>query len=100
MDNGTKGDDALQAIRDAGGDQWDGKCAACVADVGEHTCGEQPPPIPNNTTPIWELVIRCGSATTMQVAASLGRKGIGIDLNADYLPLARERVGGLFLESA
>lgn len=40
----------------------------------------------------------CGSGTTMRVAAELGLDGIGIDLNHDYLPLARERVGALYLK--
>jgi DNA modification methylase len=32
-----------------------------------------------------------GSGTTLQVALELGRKGIGIELNAGYIALARER---------
>jgi DNA modification methylase len=34
-----------------------------------------------------------GSGTTVAVANSLGRRGIGIDLNYNYLQLAQERVG-------
>ena len=37
-----------------------------------------------------------GSATTGQVAFSLGRDYIGLDLSTEYLELARERCGGLF----
>ena len=33
-----------------------------------------------------------GSATTIQAAVELGRIGIGIDLNSDYLPLAEKRL--------
>jgi len=36
----------------------------------------------------------CGSGTTGVAAASLGRKFIGIDLNSDYLDLARRRIEG------
>jgi len=34
----------------------------------------------------------CGSGTTVAVAARLGRRGIGTDLNAAYLTLAQKRV--------
>ena len=34
-----------------------------------------------------------GSATTGKVARDHGRSYVGIDLNAEYLPLARERIG-------
>ena len=37
-----------------------------------------------------------GTATTGQVAFSLGRDYIGLDLSTEYLELARERCGGLF----
>ena len=33
-----------------------------------------------------------GSGTTLAVAASLGRAGIGIELNPDYIELARQRI--------
>lgn len=34
-----------------------------------------------------------GSGTTLAVARQLGRKGIGIELNPEYVKLARERIG-------
>lgn len=34
-----------------------------------------------------------GSGTTMLVARNLGRKGIGLDLSADYIDLAKARLG-------
>jgi hypothetical protein len=34
-----------------------------------------------------------GSGTTLQVALELGRNGIGLELNPDYVSLAEERVG-------
>jgi len=33
-----------------------------------------------------------GSGTTLAVARRLGRRAIGIELNADYVALARDRV--------
>jgi hypothetical protein len=33
-----------------------------------------------------------GSGTTLATAVSLGRSGVGTDLNAGYMPLARERI--------
>lgn len=35
----------------------------------------------------------CGTATTLQVANQLGRNGIGIELNTDYEPLIKDRIG-------
>lgn len=35
----------------------------------------------------------CGTATTLQVANQLGRNGIGIELNTDYEPLIKDRLG-------
>jgi DNA modification methylase len=32
-----------------------------------------------------------GSGTTLAVALGLGRKGLGIELNAEYIELANER---------
>jgi DNA modification methylase len=36
-----------------------------------------------------------GSGTTIAVAIQLGRKGIGIELNAEYAALARKRISGV-----
>lgn len=53
------------------------------------------------TVPAWEPLppIPCtvldpflGSGTTLAVAASLGRAGIGIELNPDYIELSRQRI--------
>ena len=33
-----------------------------------------------------------GSGTTVAVAQSLGRRGVGVDLNADYLAIAQKRI--------
>jgi DNA modification methylase len=43
--------------------------------------------------PVGGLVLDpfCGSGTTMMVAQQLGRQGIGIELNADYIAMAQER---------
>lgn len=35
----------------------------------------------------------CGSGTTVQVAAQHGRNGIGIEINSEYEPIIRARVG-------
>ena len=39
-----------------------------------------------------------GSGTTLLVARKLGRKGIGLDISAEYLDLAKERLGLKALE--
>lgn len=65
----------------------------CDCDAGE--------PIPSRVLDPFS-----GSGTTVAVAAKLGRHGIGIDLNAEYLEMARKRcnqvagVGGLFEPAA
>jgi DNA modification methylase len=43
--------------------------------------------------PVGGLVLDpfCGSGTTVMVAQQLGRQGIGIELNADYIAMAQER---------
>ena len=41
-----------------------------------------------------------GSGTTVAVAQQLGRHGIGLDLNADYLAIARRRLEGITLPMA
>lgn len=35
----------------------------------------------------------CGTGTTLQVASSLGRDGVGIEINKDYEPLISKRLG-------
>lgn len=35
----------------------------------------------------------CGSGTTLMVANRYGRNGIGIELNDEYEPLIKDRVG-------
>jgi site-specific DNA-methyltransferase (adenine-specific) len=34
----------------------------------------------------------CGAATTLVVAEALGRRGIGVELSAEYLAIARRRL--------
>ena len=51
------------------------------------TCSHSHDPIP--ATVLDPFV---GSGTTVQVARSLGRRGIGIDLSPEYLQLARQRL--------
>jgi site-specific DNA-methyltransferase (adenine-specific) len=36
----------------------------------------------------------CGSGTTLVVANAIGRAGIGIDLNGEYIEIAKERLNG------
>ena len=52
-----------------------------------------------NAARIPATVLDCfvGSGTTVAVAQSLGRKGIGLDLNPDYLAVARKRLEGITL---
>ena len=52
-----------------------------------------------NSARIPATVLDCfvGSGTTVAVAQSLGRKGIGLDLNPDYLAIARKRLEGITL---
>ena len=52
-----------------------------------------------NAARIPATVLDCfvGSGTTVAVAQSLGRKGIGLDLNPDYLAIARKRLEGITL---
>ena len=41
-----------------------------------------------------------GSGTTLAVAVANGRNGIGIELNAEYIDLARQRIGNAVAEQA
>jgi hypothetical protein len=48
-----------------------------------------------DTIPATVLDPFVGSGTTLAVAQRLGRKGIGTDLNAEYLKLASDRITGI-----
>ena len=56
------------------------------------TCGHQAPAVP-------ALVLDpfAGSGTTLAVAQRLGRRAVGVDLNPDYLEMARKRIGAVTL---
>ena len=51
----------------------------------------------SNSVPCIVLDPFVGSGTTVAVAESLGRRGIGIDLKAEYLALAKHRLRGVTL---
>jgi DNA modification methylase len=53
------------------------------------TCAHSDDPVPCTV-----LDPFCGSGTTGVVALRLGRRFIGIELNADYVEMARRRIGG------
>ena len=36
-----------------------------------------------------------GSGTTVAVAQALGRRGVGLDLNPEYLDIAKRRIGAV-----
>lgn len=55
-------------------------------------CGEEP-------VPQTVLDPFSGSGTTGAVATGHGRNYIGIELNAEYITLSMQRIGGLFMES-
>ena len=50
-----------------------------------------------STVPATVLDPFVGSGTTVAVAQSLGRRGIGVDLNPDYLAIAQRRIEGVNL---
>lgn len=50
------------------------------------------------TTPAIVCDVFSGSGTTLLVARKLGRCGIGLDISAEYLDLAKERLGLKALE--
>ena len=52
------------------------------------TCGA-------NTVPATVLDCFVGSGTTVAVAQTLGRRGVGLDLNPEYLAIAQRRIGSI-----
>ena len=87
-----------------GADGTGNHCGNTVAGVSVDTLGWQPSCKHQHTEadamPCLVLDPFSGSGTTGQVAQQLGQDYIGIDLNPAYLPLAQERIGGLFLKGA
>ena len=53
-----------------------------------------------DTVPATVLDPFAGSGTTLAVAQALGRCGVGVDLNAEYLCIARKRLEGITLPMA
>ena len=71
------------------------------ADVITQTVGWQPTCDHNAArVPATVLDPFIGSGTTVAVAQQLGRHGIGLDLNPDYLSIARRRLEGITLPMA
>ena len=66
---------------------------------GVETLGWEPTCACNIVQPVPATVLDpfVGSGTTVYVAQSLGRRGVGVDLNQDYLDMARDTVGKLTL---
>ena len=60
------------------------------------------PTCDHNAARIPATVLDCfvGSGTTIAVAQQLGRHGIGLDLNPDYLAIAAKRLAGITLPMA
>lgn len=69
-------------------------CANTVAGVATKTLWWRPTCTCADAMPVSCTVLDpfLGSGTTLAAAARLGRTGIGIDLKADYIVMARERV--------
>jgi DNA modification methylase len=69
-------------------------CGNTVAGVSVTTLGWEPTCKCGNprAVPCTVLDPFAGSGTTLAVAASLGLDGIGIELNADYIELAKKRI--------
>jgi len=72
----------LRRVRIKKGEQWAPSC----------DCHSDGPVARRPVQPSVVLDPFSGSGTTVGVASFLGRRGIGIDLSTDYLPVARERV--------
>lgn len=72
-----------------------GCCPTCGAPWGRVPLGWAPTCAcpPNDPEPCTVLDPFVGSGTTLAVAVGMGRRVIGIDLNADYLALAERRMG-------
>ena len=71
-----------------------GKAGSSRIDAQRHTTGWRPTcECEATTVPATVLDPFVGSGTTLAVAQQLGRYGIGLDLNADYLELAQKRLG-------
>ena len=69
-------------------------CANTVAGVETKTVGFRPTCKCNAGVPVPSTVLDpfIGSGTTLLVAARLGMRGIGIDLNTEYLDIAQRRI--------
>ena len=71
---------------------WDGfpRGNTVVASIGwRPTCDHDA-----GTVPATVLDCFVGSGTTVAVAQTLGRRGVGVDLSAEYLDIAVKRIGG------
>ena len=78
-------------VLQGGGETLDVRRGPCVE---TETLGWQPTCKHNaEITPCTVLDPFSGSGTTGEVAVKLGRRFIGIDLQKNYEPLARERLG-------
>ena len=55
------------------------------------------PPATTTPTPVPATVLDpfVGSGTTVAVAQALGRRGVGLDLNPEYLAIAQRRIGAV-----
>ena len=83
LDEDPRGPVARQRrVRIKQGEHWAPACD-CHADVSADRRPTQPAVV---------LDPFSGSGTTAAVASAIGRRGIGIDLSADYLPVAQARV--------
>ena len=80
----------------ADGYSKDGGTLGMVSDT--QTLGWQPTCDCNvDTVPATVLDPFVGSGTTVAIAQSLGRRGVGLDLNSEYLENAAKRIGAVTL---